>query len=153
MGAIYSLGIDRNMIGDIFVCKDNCYMFTFENYFKYFENNLLYVGKVEVKISDLEIDDLEVKNISLSYKKLEVMLPSLRIDAVLAEVYNLSRSEAKNKIEAGDLFVNSKEMYFVANNVVKGDIVSFKKCGKLKIGDVIRTSKSGKIVLEIFKYI
>jgi hypothetical protein len=43
-------------------------------------------------------------------------------------------------------------MFFVAYTVKEGDIISFKRCGKIKIGKILRYTKSGKIVLNNKKY-
>lgn len=79
-------------------------------------------------------------------------MPSLRVDVILAEVFFLSRNEAKQKIQNGDLYVNSHSIFFVAYTVKEGDIISFKRCGKIKIGKILRYTKSGKIVLNNKKY-
>ncbi len=44
-------------------------------------------------------------------------------------------------------------MFFPAYIVKENDIVSFKRCGKIKIGKVLRYTKSGKIVVNVKKYI
>ena len=152
MGTIYSLGLKEDMIGDIFVNNDLCYFFTFKTNEEYFLNNLSKVARSDISTEVLDVYSDEVMSIKQNFKKLDVTVPSLRVDVVLSEVYNLSRSETKNKINNGDLFVNSKEMFFVAYEVKENDIVSFRKCGKLKVGIVERITKSGKIVLNIQKY-
>lgn len=152
MGTIYSLGLKEDMIGDIFVNNDLCYFFTFKTNEEYFLNNLSKVARSDISTEVLDVYSDEVMSIKQNLKKLDVTVPSLRVDVVLSEVYNLSRSETKNKINNGDLFVNSKEMFFVAYEVKENDIVSFRKCGKLKVGIVERITKSGKIVLNIQKY-
>lgn len=152
MGAIYSLGIKENMIGDIFISNQIGYVFLFKNVSEYFLNNLLYVSKIEVKLELLSILDSEVKSLHLNFKTQDIIVSSLRVDTVLASIYNLSRNEVRAKIENGDLFINSKEMFFVAYNVNENDIVSFRKKGKFKIGKIIRKTKSLKTVLNIKKY-
>lgn len=152
MGGIYSLGLKENVIGDIFVLNNICYLFCFEKNKEYILNNLTKVSKYDVNSEVLEIFSNEVKNIKVKYKTIEVIVSSLRIDTVLSEVFLLSRNEVKQKIQNGDLYINCKEMFFVAYLVKNKDIVSFKKCGKIKIGEVLRNTKSGKFVLIIYKY-
>lgn len=152
MGTIYSLGLKDDMIGDIFVNNDVCYFFTFKTNEEYFLNNLTKIARSDISTEVLDINSDEVKGIKQGFKNIDITIPSLRVDVVLSEIYNLSRSEAKNKINNGDLFVNSREMFFVAYDVKEHDILSFRKCGKLKVGQIIRTTKSGKIVLNIQKY-
>ena len=153
MGAIYSLGLKEDMIGDIFVYGGNCYLFCFKQNETYILDNLTKVAKSYVDITSLNPFDDEVRKIKLNIKSIDITVPSLRIDVVLSELFNLTRNSTKAKINNSDLFVNSKEMYFAAYNVQNDDIISFRKCGKFKIGNVQRITKSGKIVLNIQKYI
>lgn len=153
MGAIYSLGLKEDMIGDIFVYENNCYLFCFKQNEKYISDNLTKVAKSYVNIISLNPFDDEVGKVKLNIKSIDIIVPSLRIDVVLSELFNLTRNIAKAKINEGDLFVNSKEMYFAAYNVQNDDIISFRKCGKFKVGSVQKVTKSGKIVLNIQKYI
>ena len=152
MGSIYSIGLKDDMIGDIFVYNDQAYFFTFMQNVDYILNNLTSVGKSNIKIETLDIYSDEVQNIKIKYKNITVMIPSNRIDAILSEVYLISRNKIKDKINNGDLYINSKEMFFAAYNVKEGDIVSFSKCGKFKIGKILGNTKTGKIILNIEKY-
>ena len=152
MGTIYSLGLKDDMIGDIFVNNDVCYFFSFKTNEEYFLNNLTKIARSDISTEVLDINSDEVKGIKQGFKNIDITIPSLRVDVVLSEIYNLSRRKTKNKINNGDLFVNSREMFFVAYDVKEHDILSFRKCGKLKVGQIIRTTKSGKIVLNIQKY-
>lgn len=115
-------------------------------------NNLSKVAKSDIELKSLDTYSDEVKEIKVSLKNIEVTVPSLRVDVILAEVFFLSRNEAKQKIQNGDLYVNSHSMFFVAYTVKEGDIISFKRCGKIKIGKILRYTKSGKIVLNNKKY-
>lgn len=152
MGAIYSLGLKNDMIGDIFIYNNTCYFFTLKYNEKYIINNLTSISKYPVIVQALSILENEIKGIRINYEKVEITVQSLRIDAILSQVFNISREQVKQKIQKGDLFINSKEMYFIAYTVKKDDIVSLKRCGKVKIGEVVRNTKSGKVVINIYKY-
>lgn len=152
MGAIYSLGLKEDMIGDIFVYNDSCYFFCFRQNEQFIFNNLSKVARSDIELKSLDIYSDEVKEIKVNFNNIEVTVPSLRVDVILAEVFLLSRNEVKQKIQNGDLYVNSHSMFFVAYMVKEGDIISFKKCGKIKIGKILRYTKTGKIGLSIKKY-
>lgn len=155
MGTIYSLGLKEDVIGDIIIDDKgtSCYVSVLKNAEKYFYNNLAYVAKTEVLLESLKINDSDLKNVRVKFESKKIIVSSLRIDVILATTYNLSRSEVKLKIENGDLIINSKEMFFIAYNVQESDIVSFRRCGKLKIGKISGNTKSGKIYLTIEKYV
>lgn len=153
MGAIYSLGITEENIGDIFISDDKAYFFIFNDNLNYFKYNLNSVGRSSVKIEILSITEEEVEKLKSDYKNVKIIISSLRIDNILAHLFKLSRNEVKNKIEKGELFVNSKPIYFLAQNIKVNDIVSLKRCGKFKIGEIKEENKKGKYVINIKKYI
>lgn len=153
MGTIYSLGLNEKMIGDIFVVDGICYFFCFKNNEQFFYNNLNKISKYDVRIEKINAQDEHIANIiKVNYENIQIITPSLRVDSILSKIFKLSRSETNLKIKNGNLFINSKEMYFCAYEVKEDDIVSFRKYGKIKIGKIVRSTKSGKIVLEVMRY-
>ncbi|MDO4283039.1 MAG: YlmH/Sll1252 family protein [Clostridia bacterium] len=152
MGAIYSLGVRRELIGDIILDHAGAYFFCMKNMEEFFLMNLISVGKQEVKVEPIDLMSDEVKNLSVSLIEKECMIPSFRVDALLSEVYCLSRRETKEKIIKGDLFINDKNIFQPNTLIQKDDVISFKKCGKLRVGNEIRRTKSSNIVIKILKY-
>lgn len=152
MGAIYNLSVEREYLGDIILKDNTAYFFTMKSFENYFMQNLIYVGKSPVETKSIDIFSEKVKALSLNFKEKDYIVPSMRVDAVLSEVYALSRSQTKDKIEKGHLFINDKEQYFPSTPLDKGDIVSFRQCGKFRVCEQVRTTKSGNIVLHIKQY-
>ena len=122
MGAIYSLGLKNEMVGDIFICNDMAYVFCMKSVSNYICDNLYKVGNQEVKIAKLSLLDSSVKNLKVE------------------------------KINKGDLYINDKNIFYPNTLLNKDDVVSLKKCGKIKIGEVIRRTKSNNIVINIEKF-
>lgn len=152
MGAIYSLGIKREYIGDIFANETHAYFFVIKKQEEYILNNLFTVSNTQVKLEVLDVGSQEVKNIQVNSEDLDIIIPSLRVDVVLSEIYKLSRSIVKDKIEKGDLYINSKNMFFAAELLKENDIISFKKHGKFKMGQLLKKTKSEKLYVSIKKY-
>lgn len=152
MGAIYSLGIKNEMIGDIFAYEDMAYVFCISSITDFICDNLFKVANQEVKTEVIGLESEEVKILKINLIEKEYIVASMRVDAILSEVYSLSRSETKEKITKGDLFINDKNIFYPNTILKEGDIVSFKRCGKLKIGSIVRKTKSGNLVLNVFKY-
>lgn len=152
MGSIYSLGIKHEVIGDIFATNQAGYVFCQKIIAEYIILNMYKVGNQEVEVTELSFESDEVKNLSLSFEEKEYIVASMRIDAVLATIYNLSRSEVKEKIQKGDLFLNDKNEYYLSHSLKEGDIISFKRCGKFKVGKELRKTRSDRTVILIYKY-
>lgn len=152
MGSIYNLGIKEEHIGDIFLNNKYGYVFITDGVKQYILDNLFNVSNQEVICSDISLDSDEVKNLKIDYLEKSYIIASRRIDVIVAEVYNLGRKETKDKIVAGDLCINSRVCINPAQEFNTGDIVSFRKCGKFKIGEEIRTTKSGNICICVYRY-
>ena len=152
MGSIYSLGIKKEMIGDIYANEECAYIYCMKSVEEYIFSNMFSIGNNEVKLELLKIDNKELSDICPNFVKKECIVSSKRADAVLADVYNISRNETKEKIVKGDLYINDRLCINPSEVLNNGDIVSFKRCGKLKIGQDTRTTKSGNIVVEAYKF-
>ena len=152
MGSIYSLGIKNELIGDIFLSESACYVYVVKTIEKYLLDNLFKVANQDVECIAIDINSTEAQSLRIEYITKSYIIPSRRIDALLSEVYNLSRKETKDKIVAGDLYINAKLCINPSEEFKEGDIVSYRKCGKLKVGAQLRTTKSGNICIDINKY-
>ena len=129
-----------------------CYVFVIKTIEKYILDNLLKVSNQNVECKSLSLDSKELDKLKIDYIKKEYIIPSRRIDALLSEVYNISRKKVKEKIMVKDLYINSKECTDASFEFCQGDIVSFKRCGKFKVGNELRKTKSGNICIEINRY-
>ncbi len=152
MGSIYSLGIKNEFLGDIFLTDNACYVFVIKTVEKYILDNLIKVANQNVECMDVSLDSKELEKLKIDYISKEYIIPSRRVDALLSEVYNLSRKKVKDKIMSGDLYINAKECTNPSLEFYKDDIVSFRKCGKFRVGNEIRQTKSGNICINIEKY-
>ncbi len=117
------------------------------------QNNLFKVSNSEVKTQILSINLNEIISLNIETIKKEYIIPSNRVDACVSTIYNISRSETKNKINKGDLYINDKNIFFNDTKLQQDDIVSFRGCGKFKYDKILRNTKSGNLVVQIYKYI
>ncbi len=152
MGAIYSLGIQNNMIGDIFLCDSGVYVSFMKAVEGYILNNLFKVKNQEVSIQNIDIASEELKNIHINYIDKILIVPSLRIDAIISTLYNIGRATSKQKIVSGDLYINDKNIIVPDTKLKMNDIVSIKKCGKFKFAEVLSETKSGNYRISLKLY-
>lgn len=152
MGAIYSLGLKNEMIGDIFAFEDASYVFCMSSVTNYICDNLFKIANQEVKMEVISLEKDEIKELKNNFLEREYIVASMRVDAILSVVYNFSRNEVKEKIIKGDLYINDKNIFYPNTLLKSNDIISFKRCGKIRLGEIIRTTKSDNLVLSVFKY-
>ena len=151
LGSILSMGIKRDVIGDIVVIEGGAYVFCLEEIADYITDGLLKVGGVGVTIEKAFSCDLEA--IKREYKMLSSTVSSLRCDAVVASALNLARSKACELIQRGLVTHNYEQLKSVSVPIKNGDVLSVRGYGKFKILTSANLTKKGRIHIDICKYI
>lgn len=147
LGSLLSLGIKREKVGDIIINDEAIYFYIRNEILDYV---LLNLEKIKNYGVDLEVIDLETPLArAIDYEEKLVTCASARLDLVLANVYNLSRSDAKNAIEAGLVKINYKVTYKTSETLDVGDMVSMRRRGRFIVGDYLGLSKKDKLKLVI----
>lgn len=147
LGSLLSLGIKREKVGDIIINDEAIYFYIRNEILDYV---LLNLEKIKNYGVDLEVIDLETPLArAIDYLEKLVTCASARLDLVLANVYNLSRSDAKNAIEAGLVKINCKVTYKISETLDVGDLVSMRRRGRFIVGDYLGLSKKDKLKLVI----
>lgn len=150
MGSIYNMGITQDMIGDIIVFENYAYIFLMTKVLDFALLNYTQVGNSKVKVEAIDINNLE--EIVHNFEDVNIIVPSNRVDSVLAHVYKLSRSEVETKILKNELYINSKCVNNKTYLLKPNDIVAFRRCGKFKYLDVVKTTKNDNLVIKVMIY-
>ncbi len=150
LGAILSVGIKREKMGDILVRDDGAYVFLAESIATYILNNLPKVKGVSVKAK--QITPQEVTLPENKQKELNLTCASLRLDVILAGGFNLSRSQANDLIQAKKVQVNHQEIADNDYRCEEGEIISVRTKGRIKIAEISGNTKKGKIKIKLIKY-
>ena len=109
------------------------------------------VGRVSVKTEELPLS--EVPAPKRERKELSFSVMSLRLDAIVAGLFHLSRTEAARQIEAGAVSLNYEECLKTDHPVKEGDILSLRGAGKGKVTGTGGTSRKGRLFVyaEIYR--
>lgn len=149
LGTIMSLGIKRELMGDLIVEGNCCYGIINEEIFDFLVDNLKEVGRNPVVVE--EIDSVEIPE--LKFEEILDSVSSVRLDNLVPAMINNSRGKGLELIEAGEVSVNysiEKEK----NRVLKeGDIVTIRKKGKFIFESILGENKKGKTKVKIKKFI
>ncbi len=150
LGALMNLGIERDVLGDIWIQEKECYFFCLESMSEYICDNLTKVRHTNVscrKIPELP-EEFQPKR-----KHEEHIIASERCDALISKMYNLSRSKCIPLFQEKKVFVNSR-VYENNSGVLKpGDVVSVRGYGKFQYNGVIRETKKGRLTVSVDKYV
>ncbi len=145
LGSILALGLKREVIGDIIKVSDDYYFFAVSNMKEFIIDNLHYIGKAKVEIEQY----FEKLNYEIEYAERIVFLPSMRLDNVLANSYNLGRKKAKEIVEAGLVKVNHLIVTNTTKIIKENDVLSVRGKGRLIVGQLVGKSKSDNLILKI----
>lgn len=148
LGCLMHSGIERSVIGDLIVQKEDLYIFCKERISKYIIDNCKQIGKCTVHFEEC-LDYIITEN---NKKEIHIMCSSLRLDSVVAQLSHCSRSEALKKIHAG--FVKVNDVVLEQNlQLCNNDFVSIRKTGRFQFKEVVSTTKKGRLVLNFDQYI
>lgn len=151
LGAVLNLGIDRKKIGDIGVYKNYSIIAVKDTVGKFINLNMTKIKNYNVFIS--EIEDYYDKNLKVPKEKTEIFfgtVSSLRLDSLISEMINISRSSACNLISKGYVKVNFEKIYKISQEVEEKSLISIRGYGRFILSELSGKSKKGrqKIIYE-----
>ena len=144
-----ALGIKRECIGDIVIADGDAYFAATNEISQYLLREFKAVGKAPITLS---IVTNEIKN-ERKYIEKTHFVSSLRLDAIIASGYNLSRSDAHQMIVDGMIKVNHVSVLNPSHNLKENDLLSVTKKGRLIVGEIGGNTKSGRICVNLKKQI
>lgn len=145
LGSILGLGITRNKIGDIIFENDDCYVFVKSDISNYIQFNLEYVGRTKVKV---EVSEYTPVGDSICSELKTTTVSSLRVDTIISNITNYSRSEVKKLFEKELILVNWRVCNNTSYTVKEGDTITIRKYGRIKLENIKGFSKKGKYIIE-----
>ena len=149
MGALLGMGIGREWLGDILVKGETAWVFCLPSV----QRHLLSIDKVgrcTVRAEAVALSDVPAPERQVKEKRFSVQSP--RLDAVVAGLFSLSRSEAARQIASGAVSVNYRECLKPDLDVREGDVISLRGKGKGRVAEMGGTSRKGRMFLsgEVF---
>ena len=150
MGALLGMGIGREWLGDIWVAENVAYIFCMPSVQRHLLS-IEKVGRCGVTAEELAPASVPAPERKVVQKSFSVQ--SLRLDAVVGGMFNLSRTEAARQISAGNVSINYQESLKTDFAVKDGDIVSLRGAGKGRVTGTGGTSRKGRLFVyaEIYR--
>jgi RNA-binding protein YlmH len=131
LGSLMNIGVKRSKFGDILIDGDRVQFVCAKEIAGFIEMNLTKIGKSSIKIQPVQEDAL--LTMKEAYEERSGTVSSLRLDAVLAEIYKLSRSKASPLIAQGRVKLNHKITDHPSLEVMEGDEISLRGFGRSKL--------------------
>nr|WP_297770422.1 YlmH/Sll1252 family protein [uncultured Butyrivibrio sp.] len=142
LGSVMNLGIERDQIGDILAGDKEAFIFATPDIAEMMVKELIRIRHTSVRC---EIVNAAECNIVPKFEEISGSVASERIDAILAFVYHLSRSEAQKLIESESVFIDGRTAYSGGYDLKAGSRVSVRGHGKFIYLGTTNTTRKGRL--------
>ncbi len=152
LGGIVKLGLKREKVGDIIVSEEGADILTVSD----FETILSEELKTLTRFQNSEFEILGIEKIEPKEIKTEVVNiipPSLRLDNIVSDLAKTSRSKAVEIIGQERVFLNGECITKQSKGIKVGDTITIRGKGRFVIKEQTGTTRSGRIVLAVEKFI
>lgn len=149
LGALMNLGIDRGTLGDIKVGNREAYLFCLDTIADFVCENLTKIRHTHVRCTVAEdFEGLPQEE----PERVNIQVQSLRIDAVLSKIYNISREKSLELFRSGRVYVNGRLCENNSRLLKAGETVNARGFGKFSLNGEPRETRKGKLAVEAEVY-
>jgi RNA-binding protein YlmH len=142
LGSLMSIGLKREKFGDILFSGNRIQIIAAEEIHSYLSLNVTSIGRAKVSLRPVSLNELiETEN---HWNEQMTLVSSLRLDAVVAAIFNLSRQKSQLLIEQGHVKVNFTTMEKTSFECGEFDLVSVRGFGRVKILSIDGKTKKDK---------
>ena len=149
LGALMNLGIERSTLGDLVISGKHAFLFCTEKMAPYILDTLDKVRHTSVRcqpaaqIPESTVTRLERKTVQVS---------AVRMDSVIAKVYNLPRSDSVALFRAKKVFVNGRLNENNSGQLKPGDKVTVRGFGRFCYVETAGETRKGKLNVAVDLY-
>lgn len=152
LGGIIKLGMKREKVGDILVSDDGADILVKNETSEVLKQNLGTLTRFEnAKIEIVELDNLREQEIKV--EEMKIIVPSLRLDNFVSDLAKTSRSKAVQIIDSERVFINGQNETKASKQVKLGDVITIRGKGRFVVKEFSGTTRSGRIVVTVEKYV
>nr|WP_302591626.1 YlmH/Sll1252 family protein [uncultured Marvinbryantia sp.] len=150
LGAVLNTGIERSTIGDILIDDRTAWIFCLERMADFLSGALTRVRNTPVDVRQVPLEKIEYEP---KYELLQGSVASVRLDSLLALAFGASRSSLVGLIEGGKVFVNGRLVTSNGCKLKENDVISARGLGRFRYLGVRSSTRKGRLIAEIQKYI
>lgn len=151
LGSLLSLGIKRELIGDILVSDDGADILVVRRILPFLLANYEKAGSVPLSCENLPMDALRIP--AVRTKEIRESVASLRLDNLLCAAFSVSRTEAAAAIGRGLVSVNGIEASKPDARLEPGDRLVLRGAGKAVFRMTDGTTRKGRFAVIFDRFI
>ena len=149
LGALMSLGIERETVGDILVEDGRCIVFVKSELKEYIISQIFKIGNVGVKITEANLNSLPKGR---GFDETFYTVSSLRLDNIISAVTGLSREKTKTLILSGDVSYNFIPNQNVSLTLKESDSFTIRGKGKYILNGILGETRKGRIKISVIHF-
>lgn len=143
LGTIANMGIERNTFGDIISNGEDWQFFVKSEMVDFFLSQVGKIGNIKVRLIEKELNEaIEPDN---DWESGTTTVASVRVDAIVAEGFHISRNHAKELIEERKVQLNWKLHQRPDFELVENDLLSVRGYGRIRLDSIEGKTKKDKI--------
>lgn len=152
LGGIMKLGLEREKVGDILVEREGADIIVLNEVKKFLLQELPMLTRFEnSNIIEEKIENL--KNIEPQIEIIKIIVPSVRLDNFVSDLARTSRTKALDIIKSERVFVNGILEMKTSKQIKENDTITIRGKGRFVVKGFTGTTRSGRIIVEIEKFI
>ena len=152
LGGIVKLGLKREKVGDILVSNEGADIVTLNDFADILKQELPSLTRFEN--SNIIVEELQsLKKLEVQKEIIKIIVPSLRLDNFVSDLARTSRSKAVQIIEQERVFINGQNEKKASKQIKLDDIITIRGKGRFVVKAFDGTTRSGRTVVVIEKYI
>lgn len=150
LGSLMGLGVVREKVGDLLVGPEACDLPVLDSVAEFLLQSWDTAGRAALKVH--EIDPSELRLPEVRCREIRDTVQTLRLDAVTATGFQLSRAKAAALIESGRVQVNWRECAKPDRLLAEGDAVTARGYGKFEVAAVGGVTRKGRTSIVLRRY-
>ena len=147
LGSLTGSGVERDRFGDIITDGENWQFFVFKSMSDFIEEQVKKIGPYKIHLIEKRFDELLLPKDESTDENISVQ--SLRLDTIIADVYDLSRQNAKALVDHGKVQINWVVNKNASSFITMTDTLSVRGFGRIRINDILGRSKNNKYILSV----
>lgn len=152
LGGIVKLGLKREKVGDILVANDGADIIAKQDFIEILKNELPSLTRFENSTFEEKVlNELRKKEVKI--EEIKIIVPSLRLDNIVSDLAKTSRNKASQILASERVFVNGQNATKPSKQIKQNDIITIRGKGRFVIKDFVGTTRSGRTVVLVEKYV
>lgn len=152
LGGLIKLGLKRKKIGDILVFEDGADILVLNEISKFLINNLNSLTRFSKSVIE-NVQLYEVRKKEVNKQEMKIIVPSMRMDCIVAEILNTSRGNAEEIISSGRVYVNFENIEKQTKQIQENDIITIRGKGRFEVGNIEGKTRNDRIKLIVNKFV